>query len=92
MVYLIAYDLNGAGKDYEAIERAIKVVSKGKGVRCLRSTWIIQSDLTSSDDISSLIRDAVDFNDDFVVVKVAEHPHGRLPKNALDFIKSLRFR
>lgn len=92
MVYLIAYDLNEPRKDYETIERAIKVISKGKGARCLRSTWIIQSDLTSSDDISSLIRDAVDFDDDFIVVKVAEHPHGRLPKNALDFIRSLQFR
>jgi hypothetical protein len=65
--YLIGYDLNRPGQNYENLFAAIKAQSNGSWWHHLDSTWIIKSDSTSE-----AIRDAltphIDANDELLVV------------------------
>lgn len=65
--YMIGYDLNAPGKDYEPLWKAIK--KQGEWWHCLDSTWLVVSTKTAKQ-----IRDAlgahIDGNDELLVVEL----------------------
>lgn len=65
--YLIGYDLNKAGQDYDTLIEKIKDL--GTWWHCLDSTWIIKSNYTVVD-IRNYLRQFIDGNDEILVVKL----------------------
>ena len=65
--YLISYDLNSPGQDYNALHEAIKAL--GNWWHCLGSVWIVKNSGPSKD-----VRDAltphIDDNDSLLVTKL----------------------
>lgn len=68
-IYLIGYDLNKSGKDYDGLKKGIEEISNGYW-RHLDSTWLIGHPGTSAS-----IRDALapflDSDDELLVVKIS---------------------
>ena len=92
MVFLISYDLIGEHKDYEAAERVIHAASKGRCVRCLKSTWLIRSDIESPAEMKELLESFMDSDDQFLVVEIVNELHGRLPQDVLAEIRTIQAR
>lgn len=65
--FLIGYDLNQAGQDYESLIEKIKDL--GTWWHCLDSTWIIKSNSTAVD-IRDHLKQFIDGNDEILVVKL----------------------
>lgn len=65
--FLIGYDLNQAGQDYNTLIEKIKDL--GTWWHCLDSTWIIKSNSTAVD-IRDHLRQFIDGNDEILVVKL----------------------
>jgi len=65
--YLISYDLNMPGQDYEKLYEAIKDL--GTWWHHLDSTWIIKYNGTAKD-IRDTLKPHLDSNDDLLVVKL----------------------
>lgn len=65
--YLIGYDLNKTGQDYQTLISEIKKL--GNWWHCLDSTWIIKSDLTPTQIVNKL-KSYIDSNDELLVVNV----------------------
>lgn len=65
--FLIGYDLNKAGQDYDTLIEKIKDL--GTWWHCLDSTWIIKSNYTVVD-IRNYLRQFIDGNDEILVVKL----------------------
>ena len=84
MLYLISYDLIGERKDYEAAERVIRAASKGKCVRCLKSTWILRSEIESIHEMKELLESFMDSDDQFLVAEITGKLHGKLPQRVWD--------
>ncbi|MEK4142133.1 hypothetical protein NST48_14350 [Paenibacillus sp. FSL M7-0547] len=84
-VYLISYDLNKAGKNYDGVYQAIKDSSTGVWWHYLDSTWIIKSNLTVKQ-VSDNIRAETDSDDHFIVIEVKNNKQGWLPKKAWDYL------
>ena len=66
--YLIGYDLNKTGQDYETLIEQIKKL--GTWWHCLDSTWIIKSDLTATQ-IRDNLQSYIDSNDELLVAKLS---------------------
>lgn len=66
--YLIGYDLNKTGQDYETLIEQIKKL--GIWWHHLDSTWIIKSDLTAAQ-IRDILESYVDNNDELLVAKLS---------------------
>ena len=92
MLYLISYDLIGERKDYEAAERVIRAASKGKCVRCLKSTWILRSEIESTHEMKDLLESFVDSDDQFLVAEITGKLHGKLPQEVLTEIRKIQGR
>lgn len=65
--YIIGYDLNKSGKDYDGLIGAIKSLS-GTWWHHLDSTWIVVSDL-SAKQIRDALRVHLDSDDELLVVR-----------------------
>jgi hypothetical protein len=65
--YLIGYDLNKSGQDYNTLIERIKKF--GTWWHCLDSTWIVKSDLNSAQ-IRDALSPLIDGNDELLVVKL----------------------
>jgi hypothetical protein len=63
--YLIGYDLNKAGQNYDILISEIKKI--GTWWHCLDSTWLIKAD-SSTAIIRDHLRNFVDTNDELLVV------------------------
>ena len=66
--YIITYDLNRAGQNYEALEKAIK--SYGTWAKIATTTFVIRSDNNSSG-IRDHLKGQIDANDELFVGKLA---------------------
>ncbi|WP_321307678.1 CRISPR-associated protein Cas2 [Marinifilum fragile] len=66
--YLIGYDLNKAGQDYESLIDQIKKI--GTWWHCLDSTWIVKSNLTAVE-IRDALKEYIDDNDELLVIKLS---------------------
>ena len=87
MVYVISYDLNKLEKDYEGVFQAIKDVSNGYCCHCLKSTWIIQSELRNANDVFAKIKPHLDSDDGCIIVEATNNMQGVLEKANSDMIK-----
>lgn len=83
--YLISYDLNNAGKNYEGVIQTIKDCSNGVWCSPLKSVWLIQSKL-SANLISEQIRSVADSDDSIFVIEVTKNRYGWLEKGMWDYI------
>ena len=88
MVYLVTYDLNKVGQDYNNLYNAIKDI--GSYYHCLDSTWLVETDLTS-EQISSYLRQQIDYNDHILIIKVMKDYQGWLPKDFWNWLDDANF-
>ena len=66
--YLIGYDLNKSGQDYETLIAAIK--NYGTWWHCLDSTWIVKTERDAGQ-IRDYLRPFIDGNDELLVVHLS---------------------
>ena len=67
--FLIGYDLNKKGQDYETLIEEIKKLSLDGWWHCLDSTWILKSNMTASGILDHL-RKFMDSNDELLVIEL----------------------
>jgi len=66
--YLISYDLNKPGQDYNSLFEAIKEL--GTWWHCLDSTWIVKTNNTAVQ-IRDYLKNQIDSNDALLVVDLS---------------------
>ena len=91
MVYMVTYDLNKQGQDYENVIKAIKDASTGVWCTYWKSSYLIQSTLTSADAVFKKIQPHLDSNDSLLVIEVKNNKQGWLKKDAWDYINNSIF-
>ncbi len=79
MVYLITYDLNKAGQDYNSLYEAIK--SLGSWAHYLDSTWFVDTS-SSASEIRDKLTAIMDKNDYLFVSRITKDYAGWLKKDA----------
>jgi len=82
-VYLVTYDLNAPGKNYDDLYEAIK--SLGAWWHYLDSTWLVDTHL-SAQSISDKLLSHIDKNDYLLVIKVTNEYQGWLPQKAWEWM------
>jgi len=87
MVYMISYDLNKSGKNYDGVFEAIKKASI-KWCHYLDSTWLIKANYSSANDVFNLIKPNLDSDDRCIVIQVENNKQGWLTKEQWDFINN----
>lgn len=88
MVYLVTYDLNKPGKNYEGVYQAIKSASTGVWCHYLESAWLIKSSLSTAASVLSLIRPHLDNNDRCMVLEVTDNSQGYFSQNEWQYIRT----
>lgn len=83
-VYLITYDLNRPGQQYEALYEAIK--SFGAWWHYLDSTWLVQTSL-SAQSVWNRLEPAFDKNDRILISALSTDRQGWLPEDAWKWIR-----
>ncbi len=91
MVYLITYDLNKNGQDYENVINAIKDASTGAWCTFWKSSYLIKSNLSSADDVFKKIQPYLDSNDKLLVIEVKNNKQGWLCQKDWDYINNSIF-
>ena len=91
MVYLITYDLNRIGQDYENVIKAIKDASTGAWCTYWKSSYLIKSDLKTADAVSAKIEPYLDKNDRLLVIEVKNHKQGWLTQKQWKYINESIF-
>lgn len=91
MVYLITYDLNKTGKNYDGVYQAIKDASDGTWCHFWDSSWLIRSNYSSADSIFEKILPNLDDNDTCFVIEVKDNKQGWLSKEQWQFINENMF-
>lgn len=84
MVYVISYDLNEDNKNYPCVIQAIKDASNGLWCDCLKSTWVIKSELDSAAKVYDVIKPCLDSDDTCIVFEVRNNKQGQLEKKHND--------
>ena len=85
-VYMITYDLNKSGQDYENVIKAIKDASTGVWCTFWKSSYLIKSTLTANQ-ISNKITPHLDGNDTLLVIEVKSNYQGWLSDEQWKYIK-----
>ena len=85
MTYLISYDLNAPGKNYDGLYKAIENASNGTWCRPLRSVYIIKSSL-SSKDIYDHLAPCLDSSDRVLVIEVTNKAYWYLDEDISDYL------
>ena len=70
MVYMITYDLNKEGQDYENVVQAIKDASTGVWCTYWKSSFLIKSNLQTANEVFNKIQPYLDSNDTLLVIVV----------------------
>ena len=89
--YLITYDLNKSGEDYEGVIEAIKSASDGVWCTYWKSAYLIRSDYQSATDVSDLITPHLDSNDRLIAIEVINNNQGWLTKEQWEYINETIF-
>ena len=84
-IFLITYDLNAPGKNYENVINAIKTASNGTWCSFWRSSFLICSN-HNANEIVDQISPFLDSNDRLFVVEVTSHYQGWLSKKEWEYI------
>lgn len=86
MKYLISYDLQTPGKDYNSLYNILK--SAPGWAHYLESTWFISSN-ESLEFWHEKIKNVIDANDNFFIVDISDSgSDGWLPRNAWEWLNS----
>lgn len=88
MTYLISYDLNKPGKDYQGVYQAIKDSSTGTWCKPLESVYIIRSELTTQG-IYNKIAPHLDSGDRVLVIEVTSNSFWYLDKDVSDYLQKM---
>lgn len=88
MVYLVSYDLNKSGQNYDGLYSAIKEL--GSYCHCLDSSWLVETNLNSGQ-ISTFLRQRIDDNDNILIIRVMKDYQGWLPKEFWDWLDGANF-
>ena len=91
MVYMVTYDLNKEGQNYEDVIQAIKDASTGVWCSYWKSSYLIKSNLTSADKVAEIIHPHLDSNDSLLVIEVKNNKQGWLSKKQWDYINNSIF-
>lgn len=91
MVYMVTYDLNKEGQNYEDVIQAIKDASTGVWCSYWKSSYLIKSNLTSADKVAEKIQPHLDSNDSLLVIEVKNNKQGWLSKKQWDYINNSIF-
>lgn len=83
MVYLITYDLNKPGQNYEELYKAVKAL--GGWWHYLDSTWLVDTTL-SAQQVSDRLVAHIDKNDRLLVIRVTSDYQGWLTNKAWEWI------
>lgn len=87
--YMITYDLNSEGQNYEKVIKAIKDAST-YWCTYWKSSYLIKSNLTP-DEIQDNISPYLDGNDTLLVIEVKNNYQGWLSKKNWEFIREKIF-
>lgn len=89
MVYLITYDLNKKGQNYDKLYEAIK----GLGVwwHYLDSTWLVETSYSASQISEKLRKEGIDDNDNLLVFRLLKDYAGWLSEKAWQWIRDANF-
>ena len=88
MVYMISYDLNKPGQNYEDLYQKIKDASTGVWCHPMDSTWLIQSTV-SAESVYNTIKPAIDASDSILIAQITQNYFGVLPKDLWEYIKNM---
>ena len=88
MVYMITYDLNSPGQNYEDVIKAIKDSSTGVWCTFWKSSYLIKS-YKSADEISNKITPHLDKNDRLIVIEVKPNYQGWQSKDEWEYIRKM---
>lgn len=86
MVYMITYDLNSQGQQYDKVIQAIKDASTGVWCSYWKSSYLIKSNLTVQQ-VSDRITPHLDSNDRLLVIEVKQNYQGWLTEQQWKYIR-----
>lgn len=89
-VYMITYDLNSKGQNYDDVIQAIKDSSTGTWCTYWKSSFLIKSNL-SVQEIVDNISPHLDGNDCLIVIETKNNYQGWLNEEQWDFINDKLF-
>ena len=89
MRYLIAYDLNKAGKDYIGLYKSIRDASNGKWRHLMESTWLIQSDLSEASAVFHRLHPHLDRDDRCLIIEVNNNVGGFLSEDNWRMVQNI---
>ena len=88
-VYMITYDLNKPGQNYDKLYEAIKKCSSNNTwMHYLDSTWFIKTNLSTKQVFENL-EPYIDKNDNILVMEVKNNYYGRLPNKAWEYLPNM---
>lgn len=87
MVYMITYDLNKQGKDYDNLIQAIKDASTGAWCSYWKSSYLIKSNLSSAEKVFDKISPYIDSDDRVLVIEVTKNYWGWLESQQWEYIQ-----
>lgn len=85
MTYLVSYDLNSPGKNYNDLYEAIKNASTGVWCKPLSSVYIINSN-QSAKAIYDQLKPCIDGNDAILVIEVTRNSYWYLDKDISKYL------
>ena len=91
MVYMITYDLNKQGQDYENVIQAIKDASTGVWCTYWKSSFLIKSNLQTANEVFNKIQPYLDSNDTLLVIEVKNNKQGWLNEKQWKYINESIF-
>lgn len=91
MTYLITYDLNDPGQNYEDVIQAIKDASTGVWCSYWKSSYLIRSDFQTAQEVFNKIEPFLDKNDKCLVIEVKNNKQGWLTKKQWEYINNSIF-
>lgn len=91
MVYMITYDLNKQGKDYDNLIQAIKDASTGAWCSYWKSSYLIKSNISSAEKVFDRLKPYIDSNDRILVIEVTDNYWGWLENRQWEYIKESIF-
>lgn len=86
--YLITYDLNRTGQDYDNVIQAIKNASDGRWCTYWKSSFLIRSNYQTADEVCYIIQKYLDKNDRLLVIEVTNNKEGWLTQDQWNYMNN----
>ncbi|WHX46293.1 hypothetical protein MKY83_07035 [Bacillus sp. FSL M8-0266] len=84
-VYLVTYDLNKSGQNYEDLYKTLKQQFIAYN-HIMESCWLVETNNTAQG-VYELLKDALDSNDRILVTLITDDRQGLLDKDAWQWIR-----